>query len=189
MNVRACDNIWRWGARGLVWVGALAVLLGNPRPAPVASEQTDGSWFEEVAERAGIRHQHTNRAFTNAYAHIMKGYTALGAAVAIGDYNGDGFDDFFATDSQDNGKNLLYRNNGDFTFTEVGEAAGVANGNDAVNASADALWFDYNNDRRLDLLVVRFGHSQLVENPGDGTFKDGTTRAGLTQQHPNRNVA
>ena len=54
------------------------------------------------------------------------------------------------TTSEENGKNRLYRNNGDFTFAEVGEAAGVANGNDENNASGDALWFDYNNDGRLD---------------------------------------
>jgi hypothetical protein len=189
MNVTACDKVGRWWAYGLAWVSVLAVLLGDLRPVPAAAKQMDGSWFEEVAERAGIKHQHTNRSFKNAYAHIMKGYTALGAAVAVGDYNGDGFEDVFATDSQDNGKNLLYRNNGDFTFTEVGEAAGVANGNDATNASADALWFDYNNDRRLDLLVVRFGRSQLFENLGDGSFKEVSAQAGLNQQYLNSIVA
>jgi hypothetical protein len=164
-------------------------LLGHWLSGPAVAAQTDGSWFEEVAERSGVRHKHTNRSFTNAYAHIMKGYTALGAAVAVGDYNGDGFDDIFATDSHDHGKNLLYRNNGDFTFTELGEAAGVSNGNDVSNASADALWFDYNNDGRLDLLVVRFGHSQLFDNLGDGTFKDVSTQAGLNQQYLNSILA
>ncbi|MGH6690898.1 MAG: FG-GAP repeat domain-containing protein, partial [Gammaproteobacteria bacterium] len=160
MNATACEKALRWGVHGLVVVGLVAVALGNWPSASAAAEQTGGSWFEEVADRAGIRHKHTNRSFNNAYAHIMKGYTALGAAVAVGDYNDDGFEDFFATTSEDNGKNLLYRNNGDFTFTEVGEAAGVTNGNDGSNASADALWFNYNNDGRLDLLVVRFGYSQ-----------------------------
>jgi hypothetical protein len=71
----------------------------------------------------------------------------------------------------------------------VGEAAGVAKGNDETNASADALWFDYNNDGRLDLLVVRFGHSQLFENVGDGTFKDVSAPAGLHRQYLNSIVA
>jgi enediyne biosynthesis protein E4 len=189
MNVTAREKVFRWGVYHLVWVGWLAVLMGHWLAVPAVAAQTDGSWFEEVAERAGIRHKHTNRSFNNAYAHIMKGYTALGAAVAVGDYNGDGFEDVFATDSHDNGKNLLYRNNGDFTFTELGEAAGVANGNDGSNASADALWFDYNNDGRLDLLVVRFGHSQLFENLGDGTFKEVSAQAGLNRQYLNSIVA
>jgi hypothetical protein len=185
----ALEKGLRRGVYGLVGIGLLAVLAGSFRPAPAVAEQANERWFEEVAERAGIRHRHTNRSFNNVYAHIMQGYTAMGAAVAVGDYNGDGFDDFFATDSQENGKNLLYRNNGDFTFTEVGKAAGVSRGNDASNASGDALWFDYNSDGRLDLLVVRFGHSQLFENLGNGTFKEVSAQAGLTQQYRNSIVA
>lgn len=185
----AYEKTLQWGTHSLLVVGLVAVLLGNWRSVAAAAEQPGESWFEEVADRAGIRHQHASRSFKNAYADIMKGYTALGAAVAVGDYNGDGFEDFFATTSEDHGKNLLYRNNGDFTFTEMGEAAGVANGNDESNASADAMWFDYNNDGRLDLLVIRFGHSQLFENMGDGTFKDVSTQAGLNQQYLNSIVA
>ena len=154
-----------------------------------AAADNDNPWFIDVAAQAGIQHRHTNRSFKNPYAEIMQGYTALGAAVAVADYNGDGFEDIFATDSQESGKNWLYRNNGDWTFTEVGQAAGVAAGNDATNASANALWFDYNNDRRLDLLVTRFGYNQLFENLGDGTFKEVAEKAGLTRQYLNSIVA
>ncbi len=143
------------------------------------------SWFEDHTIVAGVSRPHTNRSFSNPYAHIMEGYTALGAAVAAGDYNGDGWEDLFVTDSHLNGKNLLYRNNGNFTFTELGEAAGVAHGNDAANASSNALWFDYNNDRYPDLLVIRFGHNQLFKNQGDGTFTKVTTQAGIGQQYLN----
>ena len=101
----------------------------------------------------------------------MAGYTALGASAAVADYDGDGFDDVFVTDSKADGKNHLYHNNGNFTFTDVAEKAGVANGNDAKNASADALWLDFNNDGRPDLLVVRFGQNQLFENLGNGKFR------------------
>jgi len=103
----------------------------------------------------------------------------LGASAAVADYNGDGFEDIFVTDSKDGGKNRLYRNNGDLTFTDVAERAGVADGNDAGNASADALWFDYNNDSRPDLFVVRFGHSQLFENLRGGKFRERSHEAGL----------
>lgn len=146
-------------------------------------------WFKDVSVLAGIDFKHSNRSFNNAYGSIMEGYTALGAAVAVGDYNGDGFDDLFVTDSQESGKNRLYRNEGDFTFTEVGEMAGVADGNDAVNASANALWFDYNGDRHLDLLVVRFGRNLLYENQGDGTFKEVSKQAGLAHPYLNCIVA
>jgi hypothetical protein len=135
--------------------------------------------FDDVTHQAGILHKHTNRSFNNPYAHIMQGYTALGASASVADFDGNGFEDIFVTDSQEHGKNRLYRNNGDFTFTEVGQRAGVANGNDAGNASADSLWFDYNNDGRMDLFVVRFGHSQLFDNLGDGTFREISKPAGL----------
>jgi hypothetical protein len=153
---------------------ALAVFLLQPTGAET------GRWFEDVTGQAGVATAHANRVFENDYAHIMSGYTALGAAVAVADFDGDGFDDIFVTDSAADGRNRLYRNNGDFTFTDVAEAAGVAAGNDATNASANALWFDYNNDGRPDLFVVRFGRSQLFENLGDGRFREVTESAGLT---------
>ncbi|MCP4654523.1 MAG: CRTAC1 family protein [bacterium] len=139
------------------------------------------AWFEECSVAAGVSVAHRNRSFTNPYAHIMEGYTALGAAAVVADYNGDGFDDVFTTDSSVDGENRLYRNNGDFTFTDVAREAGVAAGNDAANATADALWFDYNNDGRPDLLVVRFGQNLLFENRGDGTFVEVSARVGLTR--------
>jgi enediyne biosynthesis protein E4 len=115
----------------------------------------------------------------------MEGYTAIGAAVAVGDFDGDGDDDLFVTDSSEDGRNLLYRNDGDFSFTEIGEAAGVARGNDAGNASADALWLDYDGDGREDLFVVRFGRSQLFRNEGGDlgtvTFREVTAEAGLSR--------
>jgi hypothetical protein len=109
----------------------------------------------------------------------MAGYTALGASAAVADFDGDGYDDVFMTDSAANGKNRLYRNNHNLTFTDIAEQAGVANGNDVQNASAAALWLDFNNDGRPDLFVVRFGHSQLFENLGNSKFREVTKQAGL----------
>jgi hypothetical protein len=139
----------------------------------------EGRFFEDVTVRAGVAAKHSNRAFQNPYAEIMAGYTALGAAVAVADFDGDGFEDLFVTDSAETGKNHLYRNNGDFTFTDVAAKAGVAGGNDAADATADALWLDYDNDGRPDLFVARFGHSRLFHNQGGGRFEDVTRRAGL----------
>jgi hypothetical protein len=139
--------------------------------------------FEDLTVAAGLAHPHRNRVFKNPYAEIMAGYTALGAAVAVADYDGDGYEDLFVTDSSETGRNHLYHNNygkaGKLTFTDVAEEAGVAAGNDAENATADALFLDYNNDGRPDLFVVRFGHSQLFQNLGNGKFKDVTKAAGL----------
>ncbi len=144
-----------------------------------AAELLSDPWFVETAAKAGVTHRHHKRKFSNPYAHIMQGYTALGAAVAVADFDGDGWDDFYLTDSGEDGRNALYRNNGDFTFTDVANRAGVAQGNDAGNASSDALWFDYDNDARPDLFVVRFGSSLLYRNLGEGRFKEVSKEAGL----------
>ncbi len=135
--------------------------------------------FEDITHAAGIHGRHHTRQFNNPYAEIMQGYTKLGAAAAVADYNGDGFEDIFVTDSCATCKNHLYRNNGDLTFTDVAAEAGVADGNDENNASASALWFDFNNDGLPDLFVVRFGHSILYQNMGNGRFRDVTKTAGL----------
>ena len=145
----------------------------------VAAEATGARWFEDVTKKAGINARHGNRVFDNPYAKIMAGYTALGASASVADYDGDGFDDVFVTDSKLGGKNHLYHNNGNMTFTDVAESAGVANANDDKNAVADSLWFDFNNDGRPDLLVVRFGHNQLYQNMGNGKFKDVSHAAGI----------
>jgi len=156
---------------------ALAIVaIAAPAPAPPPG---GGRWFEDLTARAGVARPHHNRKFENPYAEIMAGYTALGAAAAVADYDGDGYEDLFVTDSAAGGKNHLYHNNGDLTFTDVAAEAGVADGNDADNATADALWLDYNGDGRPDLLVVRFGHNLLYENLGGGRFKDVTRAAGL----------
>jgi hypothetical protein len=138
-----------------------------------------GPWFEDVTAAAGLDAPHRPRRFDHPYGHIMEGYTALGAAAAVADFDGDGFDDVFVTDSAVEGRNRLYRNNGDLTFTDVAERAGVAAGNDAENASTDALWFDYDDDGRPDLFVVRFGRSQLFRNLGQGRFREVSAEAGL----------
>ncbi|MEX2262161.1 MAG: CRTAC1 family protein [Bryobacteraceae bacterium] len=160
---------------------AVAVAAALAAGASVLPER----WFQDVTASAGIDNRHTNRAFDNPYAHIMAGYTALGASAAVADYDDDGLEDVFVTDSKEDGKSSLYRNNGDFTFTDVAEFAGVADGNDSENAAADSLWFDFNNDGRPDLLVVRFGRAQLYENlgggPGKTKFREVAKKAGIDQ--------
>ena len=167
-------------SKRILWILALLVSLASTLGwGQRAAETQSQRWFEDVTHKAGINSRHHSRRFNNPYAEIMQGYTKLGAAVAVADYDGDGYEDIFVTDSCTSCKNHLYRNNGDFTFTDVAEAAGVADGNDDENASAAALWLDYNNDGRPDLFVVRFGHSILYENLGNGKFRNVTKAAGL----------
>jgi hypothetical protein len=155
------------------------IVTGSTAAQAASPDGASRPWFEDVTYKAGILYRHHPRQFANPYATIMQGYARLGSAVAVADYDGDGFEDIFVTDSCTTCKNHLYHNNGNFTFTDVAEQAGVADGNDEENASTAALWVDYNNDGRPDLLVVRFGRSILYENLGNGKFHDVTKSAGL----------
>ena len=143
--------------------------------------------FEEIGERAGVRLVHSTRKFGDRHkAQVLEMFTDGGAAVAVGDYNADGFDDLFVVDSDEGKPHHLMRNNGDMTFTNVAEQAGVTGGNDALSICADALWFDYDNDGNLDLLVARFGTPILYRNNGPDqhgnfTFSDVSEDVGLTK--------
>jgi hypothetical protein len=82
-----------------------------------------------------------------------------------------GFPDFWQMATAPTESNILYRNNGDGTFTDVTAKAGLK-GN---GWGGDVAVFDFNEDGRLDLLVTNmFGASQLYRNNGDGTFTDVT---------------
>ncbi len=101
--------------------------------------------------------------------------------MAVGDYDGDGLDDIFVTDSETGTKSHLFHNDGNLKFTDVTEKAGVGGGNDPLSIVADAMWFDYDNDGREDLLVARFGKPILYHNEGGGKFKDVSSTAGFNR--------
>ena len=72
-----------------------------------------------------------------------------GQGVAVGDYDGDGYQDIFLSGY---GKCVLYHNNGNGTFTDVTASSGIK----PTQWGSSALWFDYDNDGKLDLFVGEF---------------------------------
>jgi hypothetical protein len=145
-------------------------------------QNKDGT-FTDVTEQSGL---------SNA------GDTNYGMGVAVGDYDNDGYPDIYVTNF---GKNILYHNNGDGTFTDVTGKAGVAAG----GWSTSAGFFDFDNDGKLDLFVTRYldwtpadsktcGAEKptycppgefpaisniLYHNRGDGTFEDVSVASGI----------
>jgi tetratricopeptide (TPR) repeat protein len=86
--------------------------------------------------------------------------------VAVGDIDGDGFDDLYIC--QPAGlPNRLYRNRGDGTFEDITEASGVG----ILDNTACALFADIDNDGRQDLIVVRASGPLLFMNAGGGKFR------------------
>ena len=145
----------------------------------------DGT-FEDVTAKAGLAGENLGFSF----------------GVAAGDYDNDGYVDLFICNA---GKNVLYHNNGDGTFTDVTEQSGIG-GKPKDTLSVAAAWFDYDNDGLLDLIVSNYtvwtpqtdilcrqnGHDyycnpqiypsvphRLYHNLGHGKFKDVTDEAGI----------
>ena len=153
------------------------------QPAPPVSPQSSIK-FEDAIDRSGIQFQLRNSVSPQKY-YIE---TMLGG-VAVFDYNNDGLPDIFFTNgaaipslekSDPSFYNRLYRNNGDGTFTDVTEKAGVK----GVGYSMGVAAGDYDNDGFVDLYVVGVNRNQLLHNNGDGTFTDVTEKAGVGGEIP-----
>lgn len=117
----------------------------------------DGT-FTDVSEASGVA------------AHVGKGM-----AVAVADFNLDGYPDIFVTN--DTLPNFLYRNEGDGTFSEVALEAGVAFNDDGRALSSMGVEFrDFDDDGLPDILVTALTNETfpLFQNLGDGLFIDVT---------------
>jgi hypothetical protein len=129
--------------------------------------------FEQTEEGVFI-----NRIESSGIANDFRDY-AMGT---WGDYDLDGDLDLYLAvydglPSPDR-SNLFYRNNGDFTFTEVSEEAGLLTDN---HVSFQASWVDLNHDRYPDLFLIndRSNGSYFYLNNGDGTFTDISESTGV----------
>lgn len=160
---------------------------GYPAPKPIRHalfhNQGDGT-FVNVTARAGVG-----------------GNGRYGMGVAAADYDNDGWTDIYVTTF---GRNILYRNQGDGTFADLTDRAGVAGG----GWSTSAAFLDYDRDGDLDLFVARYvdydfdrnvtcGHpargiraychpdiydgmtNLLYRNNGDATFTDVSQVSGI----------
>ncbi len=181
----------RWGGLALGLATILSSsLTSNPAPDlekktlavsnPQAQPNRDSNLrFVDVAQSAGIAFRHVSgRPEKKTLLESVSG------GVAWIDYNVDGWPDLYLvnagrwedlTAGKRSVANALYRNNGDGTFTEVTQQAGVENSRWGLGAAVG----DYDNDGRPDLYVCNYGDNTLYRNLGDGTFRDVTVSSGV----------
>ena len=142
------------------WPDLVLARLGEP--TKLFRNNGDGT-FEDVSDASGVS------GFADAHSAIW------------GDYDNDGWLDLYATSASylvpSTRRDALFHNNGDDTFTEVGETAGMASD---TRVGGGAAWADYDNDGYLDLYVGNWGEDPfLYHNDRDGTFTNMVTGSGL----------
>ena len=120
--------------------------------------------------------------FTNVSeeAGLLKPRPAYGLTPLVLDYDNDGWPDVYV--ANDSSPSLLFHNNGNGTFKEVGLQAGVAlNADGRAQAGMGVGAGDYNRDGWLDIVKTNFDDdtTSLYRNLGGGTFDDATVAGGL----------
>ena len=150
-----------------------------------------GSLLSMFAVRmpAGVHFVQQNSPTTSKYL-----IETMGGGVALLDYNNDGRLDVLLVNSGALSASLvepanfhrslpkywnrLYRQEADGTFTDVTEAAGLANAGDH-NYGMGVTTGDYDNDGYTDIYLTSYGSNVLLHNNHDGTFTDVTQKAGV----------
>ncbi|MGI9071863.1 MAG: CRTAC1 family protein [Bryobacteraceae bacterium] len=140
---------------------------------------SDTFQFSDVAQKAGLHFVLANSPTPQKYM-----IETMPGGIAVFDYNGDGLPDLYFTNGADvpslektSSKfwNRLYRNDGNFHFTDVTEQAGVAGKGYSMGVAVG----DYNNDGHPDLFIAGVNRNILYRSRGDGTFEDVTEKAGI----------
>ena len=160
---------------GAAWA-ALAVAPGKKLPPRKPSPDAGCPVvFTDVAVAAGLKFTHERG---GTPAHQLP--ETMGSGLAWLDYDNDGWMDLYVVQSgpfpasgAPRAKNRLFHNNGNGTFTDVTEKAGLKDAAYGMGAVAA----DYDNDGYTDLFVTNFGSNILFHNNGDGTFTDVTEKA------------
>jgi hypothetical protein len=134
--------------------------------------------FVDITRQAGITWGLKNLAPGARYL-----IDTMGGGGGFIDYNGDGLLDIYLvcysqtpqSDPNSKLRDVLYRNNGNGTFTDVTESAGISNSMWGMGMAVG----DYNNDGWPDIYITGYGSSKLYRNNGNGTFTDVTAQAGV----------
>jgi hypothetical protein len=162
---------------GKITLVAPIVILSLTWPFCFQQDRPSKPQFTDITAQAGITFKHV---FSPEKKYIVE---SMSGGVALFDYDNDGYLDIYFVNSltvdlatkHQKTKSALYHNNGDGTFTDVTDKAGVGD----VGFGMGVAVGDYNNDGFDDLYVTCLGQNHLFKNNGNGTFTDVTTKAGV----------
>jgi hypothetical protein len=171
-----------WVAWFVVLVASLVAMvrLNKAAVGTTATSNRYGFTLAESARSLGVDFVHQAPVFDHRLDHIMPQVASVGAAVAVADFDRDGWPDFYVTNSADGSLNRLYRNQHDGTFKDVAGELGVADVNRAgTGVSMGAVWGDYDNDGYEDLFLYKYGRPELFHNDAGKGFTAVSEKAGL----------
>jgi enediyne biosynthesis protein E4 len=159
---------------------ALAARLDHEPLGGHADVAHPGFALHDATAAAGIRFVHHRATLDPKLANVEPHIAAVGAGVSVTDFDGDGWPDLYFTNSHFGAPNALYRNRHDGTFEDVAASAGLADLNrPGEGVSMGAVWGDFDDDGREDVLVYRYGYLALFRNVDGHHFEDVTEEAGL----------
>lgn len=139
-----------------------------------------GVFYAEVTKEVGIDFRHSSPSLDSKLNNIMPIVASMGAGVSVVDFDRDGWNDLYFTNSGEDSLNSLYRNNRDGTFTDVAPQMNVADINRrGTGVSMGAVWGDYDNDGFDDLFVYKWGRAELFHNDSGKSFTRTTSGSGL----------
>lgn len=139
-----------------------------------------GFVLQESAQEAGIDVMHVPPRIDPRLDHIGPQVAAMGAGVSVVDFDNDGWQDFYVTNSGPGTHNALYHNQQDGTFRDVASELGLADLNrKGTGASMGSVWADIDNDGYEDVLVYKWGTVELFRNHRGEKFERISESAGL----------
>ncbi len=161
---------------GTSFIASLGILLFSAALGSIKDSAGDVH-FTDITEKAGITFRHVSSPEKKYIVESMSG------GVALFDYDNDGYPDIYLVNSltvdlvksKQKTRSALYHNNGDGTFLDVTDRAGIAD----IGWGMGVTIGDYNNDGFDDIYVTCLGANHLLKNNGNGTFKDVTQSAGV----------
>ncbi|MDE0683496.1 MAG: CRTAC1 family protein, partial [Candidatus Poribacteria bacterium] len=164
MKFSVAENRW-WETRGIrTYCSPTDQIAGSHfvSESDILYRNNGDGTFTDVTEAAGISHR------------------ALGLAVAVGDYDNDGYPDLHIANDME--ADFLYHNNGDSTFTETADLTGTGyDGNGFPGSGMGSAFGDYDNNGYLDLVVSNASSLPVVlyQNESAAFFTDVSFTAGI----------